>query len=98
MMIEATSLTRRERDVIALLSIGLSAKEIAECLLVSVHTVRKTIDNVKIKHGYGKLIDLAATFIFWRLGGDYGEFKQTVVASFAPDVAKRIDNVLKRIA
>ena len=46
------NLTKRELDVIKLLALGKSNDEIAGELFISVHTVKKNLENIYDKIGY----------------------------------------------
>jgi len=47
----APRLSRRETEIAALAATGLSCAEIAECLLVSVNTVKTHLSHVYLKAG-----------------------------------------------
>ena len=49
----AVLLSRREREVLALVAMGLSDREIAEQLIVSHHTVHRHVANIRHKLGRG---------------------------------------------
>jgi DNA-binding CsgD family transcriptional regulator len=49
----AVLLSRREREVLQLVAIGLSDREIAEQLIVSPHTVHRHVANIRHKLGRG---------------------------------------------
>ena len=57
---EAVSMTRREREVIALIEEGLSNKEIAERLHIAIHTVKSHMHNVLEKLALHTRLELAA--------------------------------------
>lgn len=49
----APQLSPREREVLSLLAAGMTEREIAECLLVSPHTVHRHMANIRAKLGCG---------------------------------------------
>jgi pimeloyl-ACP methyl ester carboxylesterase/DNA-binding CsgD family transcriptional regulator len=49
----AVLLSRREREVLQLVAVGLSDREIAEQLIVSPHTVHRHVANIRYKLGQG---------------------------------------------
>jgi DNA-binding CsgD family transcriptional regulator len=49
----AVMLSRREREMLQLVAIGLSDREIAEQLIVSPHTVHRHVANIRHKLGRG---------------------------------------------
>jgi DNA-binding NarL/FixJ family response regulator len=55
----ATSLTRREREVLSLLAIGLSTKETAESLFLSPRTVDNHAHRIMKKLGLHGRVELA---------------------------------------
>ena len=55
---EVPAVTRRERDLLALVAGGASDKEIAETLFISIATVRSHLDRIQQKTGRRKRADL----------------------------------------
>ena len=55
---ELPAVTKRERDLLALVAGGASDKEIAEDLFISVATVRSHLDRIQVKTGRRKRADL----------------------------------------
>lgn len=53
-------LTRREREVAHLVATGLSNAEIADCLCISVHTVKDHVHNILDKSGLSSRTQIAA--------------------------------------
>jgi DNA-binding CsgD family transcriptional regulator len=56
----AALLTRREREVLALVADGLSEEEIAEQLVLSKHTVHRHVANIRHKLGRGSRVAAVA--------------------------------------
>jgi DNA-binding NarL/FixJ family response regulator len=57
---EAVTMTRREREVVALIGEGLSNKEIAERLGIALHTVKSHMHNVLEKLALHSRLQVAA--------------------------------------
>ena len=60
MMGRAAGLSPREREVLELLTWGLTTREIASRLFVSVHTVRNHVRNITAKLGVGSKVEAVA--------------------------------------
>jgi DNA-binding CsgD family transcriptional regulator len=60
LLMQAWSLTVREREVARLVIDGLSAEDIAQALFISVHTVRDHVKTIFRKTGVGRRHDLVA--------------------------------------
>jgi pimeloyl-ACP methyl ester carboxylesterase/DNA-binding CsgD family transcriptional regulator len=58
---ETASLTRREREILRLVGVGLTDAEIAERLVISPHTVHRHIANIRTKLGQPSRAAAAAT-------------------------------------
>ena len=56
----ATTMTRREREVVSLLGEGLSNKEIAARLRIALHTVKTHVHNVLAKLALHSRLEIAA--------------------------------------
>lgn len=56
--LQFSSLTKREKEILAFVSDGLSSNEIAERLVISTATVSTHRQNISKKLGTGKLVDL----------------------------------------
>ncbi|MET8763611.1 LuxR C-terminal-related transcriptional regulator [Lentzea sp. NPDC004782] len=67
------SLTRRERQVAELVAEGLSNKDIASRLVIAERTVEGHVQNVHVKLGFTKRVQLAAWFIEQRQTGTSDE-------------------------
>ncbi len=63
---ELPTVTKRERDLLALVAGGASDKEIAESLFISIATVRSHLDRIQVKTGRRKRADL--TRLAYELG------------------------------
>lgn len=72
-------LTRREEQIIELVSHGLSAKQIGSRLFVSPETVRKTISNTKEKLQLHTSSELASYYWCKRLGASYYEARKLIL-------------------
>jgi len=59
----ATTLTQRERDVLALLVRGIGDKQIAQELGVSYRTVRTHLERATARHGVSGRVALAVLFL-----------------------------------
>ena len=58
-----TKLTNREYEILAYIAVGMSVKEIADYTCRSIFTIRKTLENVKLKLGFQKATELTAYFL-----------------------------------
>jgi non-specific serine/threonine protein kinase len=59
----ATTLTRREKEIAQLVSRGLTNKQIAERLVVSVRTAESHVESVRNKLGFQRRAQIAAWFV-----------------------------------
>lgn len=66
----AGSLTRREHDVVALLARGLSNRQIAAELVISVATARVHVDHILAKLGVHSRLQVAAWAVRRQLDND----------------------------
>ena len=74
--------TRRESDVLLLLTQGLSNKTIALRLGLSPHTVRDHVGSLMQRHGVANRVELAihANAHPWQIGDDTRQFRPTRLA------------------
>lgn len=72
---ESPTVTKRERDLLALVAGGASDKAIAEDLFISVATVRSHLDRIQVKTGRRKRADLT------RLAYELGIEPRSIVAT-----------------
>jgi DNA-binding CsgD family transcriptional regulator len=75
-------LTCREREITELIAWGLTKKDVAMRLFISVHTVDKTVKNVFKKTGVTKVNELSAWFFVTRfhISLDLSPLYRSVVA------------------
>lgn len=57
------TLTNREKQIVELIVKGLSNKEIAEQLFISIHTVKAILENIYEKYDIHNRVQLAVYFI-----------------------------------
>lgn len=72
-------LTRREDQILELVSHGLSAKQIGDRLFVSPETVRKTISNTKEKLQLHTSAELASYYWCNKFGSSYYEVRKLIL-------------------
>ena len=58
-MVTSTSITEREKSILAYIAGGLSNKEISEKLFISPHTVKAHIENLLLKTNLHNRVQLA---------------------------------------
>lgn len=56
----STTLTEREKEVFALISEGLQAEEIKDRLFLSIHTINRHRENIKVKIGVRSVAEMVA--------------------------------------
>ena len=56
-------LTSRQQEIAALISKGLTSRQIAAALMISVRTVESHIENIMTRLGFGSRSQIAAWYI-----------------------------------
>jgi DNA-binding CsgD family transcriptional regulator len=74
-------LSRREKQILSLVAIGMTPDEIGDRLYISKETVRKTICNVKVKVNLQKASELSAYYWCESFGASFSEMKKRVLSS-----------------